>query len=221
LITLGLDLASQPERTAACFVAWENGRARAFEPHLRLDDAELLELTGRAEKIGLDVPLGWPDAFVQAVNAHHGGDVWPGVELSDLRFRATDRFVRESTGRWPLSPSTGWLVFLLLRVSKLLSGLDVDRSGGGTFVEVYPAAALARWSLTRAAVVELPWLQLEPEVRAEAARSNDVVDALVAALVARAAARGLCEPIPAELRERAAREGWIALPLEGSLERLA
>jgi len=50
--------------------------------------------------------------------------------------------------------------------------------------------------------------------------SNDCFDALIAALVARASALGLCEEIPGELLETAEREGWIALPLVGSLERL-
>jgi len=43
---------------------------------------------------------------------------------------------------------------------------------------------------------------------------------LVAALVARAAMRGLTEPIPLGLRAAALREGWIAIPREGSLGEL-
>jgi hypothetical protein len=45
-------------------------------------------------------------------------------------------------------------------------------------------------------------------------------DALVAALVARAKAIGLCRPIPDGKRTLAAVEGWIALPQAGSLEQL-
>ena len=51
--------------------------------------------------------------------------------------------------------------------------------------------------------------------------SDDAFDALVAALVARAVAAGLVEPIPGEERAAARKEGWIAVPREGSLERLA
>ena len=46
-------------------------------------------------------------------------------------------------------------------------------------------------------------------------------DALVGALVARASALGLSEPIPAEALGVARREGWIALPLVGSLSQLS
>ena len=36
-----------------------------------------------ASKVGLDVPLGWPTAFVDAVALHHPGGAW-----SDLRATA-------------------------------------------------------------------------------------------------------------------------------------
>jgi hypothetical protein len=52
-------------------------------------------------------------------------------------------------------------------------------------------------------------------------QNEDCFDALISALVARASALRLCEPIPDDLLEPARREGWIALPLNGSLERLA
>ena len=52
-------------------------------------------------------------------------------------------------------------------------------------------------------------------------RDNDnCLDSLVAALVARAAALDLCEPIPREHRDDARVEGWIHVPLAGSLARL-
>jgi uncharacterized protein with LGFP repeats len=47
--------------------------------------------------------------------------------------------------------------------------------------------------------------------------SRDACDALVAALAARAAAIGVCEPIPDEYRRLAEVEGWIALPKAKSL----
>jgi len=94
------------------------------------------------------------------------------------------------------------------------SGEEVDRSGRGRFVEVYPAAALRVWKLTRADVAERIG---HSELRG---RTDDELDAFISALVARAAARGLCEPVPAEEEENASREGWIALPLPDSFERL-
>ena len=49
----------------------------------------------------------------------------------------------------------------------------------------------------------------------------DMLDALVAALVARAAAVGCCEPIADADGRLARQEGWIALPQSDSLARLA
>ena len=49
---------------------------------------------------------------------------------------------------------------------------------------------------------------------------DNAFDALVAALVARAAAIGETIKIPKKHLEVARREGWIALPTEGSLDRL-
>jgi hypothetical protein len=52
--------------------------------------------------------------------------------------------------------------------------------------------------------------------------SADRLDALVCALVTRAAALGLTRPVPLdEDAARIAREGWIHLPLSDSLGRLA
>jgi hypothetical protein len=52
-------------------------------------------------------------------------------------------------------------------------------------------------------------------------RNDDAFDALIAALVARASDCKLTEPIPEEHRKIARREGWIAVPIEGSLSQLA
>ena len=49
----------------------------------------------------------------------------------------------------------------------------------------------------------------------------EAFDALIAALVARAAAVGLVELISENDRVAATREGWIAVPREGSLSLLA
>jgi predicted nuclease with RNAse H fold len=221
LLTLGIDLASQPKGTAACLVSWARGTARAFESRRPADDATLLELAERADKVGIDVPLGWPDEFVAAVGAHSGGAGWPEPEDRRLlRFRATDLAVWSTVGRPPLSVSADRIALCAMRAARLLSRLEVDRAGSGKVVEVYPAAALRRWGVGRDEIRGLPWLGLEDGVRRACEESGDVADALVAALVARAAALGLCEPVPEELRERASREGWIALPLQGSLGRL-
>jgi hypothetical protein len=244
VITVGIDLASQPERTGACVIDWHDGAAWVRSVVCGVSDADLLGLVQDAARVGIDVPLGWPDAFVAMVTAHHRGAPLPDAAIAELRYRATDHEVRRLTGRWPLSVSSDLIAVPTFRATRLLSamaarGEPVDRTGGGKLVEAYPAAALRRWGLEAAGYkggdgrerrrallqalesMTAAWLRLDAATRATCADTDDALDALVAALVARAAALGRCEPIPEASRAHAAREGWIAVPTADSLDRLA
>ena len=244
MVTLGVDLASQPERTGTCLIRWDRGSARVETLSLGATDAELHELFGRADKIGIDAPFGWPAPFTRAVAVYSAETVWPSTDVPRLRFRRTDEVAREKLGRWPLSVSTDLIAVTAMRAVRLLAetaatGQAIDRSGGGRFVEVYPAAALHVWGFpsrgykrakgaaVRARLVSdlaeqtTDWLTLSEEDWARCTASDDMLDALVAALVARAAATGHCEPIPTGDHELAKEEGWIALPQTGSLNHLA
>ncbi len=205
------------------------------------DDQRLLGLCEGADKLGIDVPLGWPEAFVAAVTAHHRGDPWPMAGQKALCFRQTDLFVQARTRRWPLSVASSLITIPALRAAAILTalqgeGVGADRVGRHRVVEVYPAAALRQWGFcasgykgakgraTRAALVtrvleQASWLTTSADVRGRCEADDNAFDALIAALVARAAAQGLCEPVPPDVEAVAAREGWIALPMPGSLER--
>jgi hypothetical protein len=243
VITLGIDLSSQPRGTAACAIEWTDGRARVLEVACGQDDDALVARIATADKTGIDVPFGWPDAFVEAVGSFHGSPVWPEATVTALRYRQTDRVVAERTGRWPLSVSTDLIGVPAFRAARLLArlaaaGQAVDRSGAGRLVETYPAAALRLWGFAstgykrrdgasnlRALLGRLRartrgWLELGPPAHRLCGTSDDALDAVVAALVARAAALGLCETPPPHLAAAAAREGWIALPAADALDRL-
>jgi len=150
-----------------------------------------------------------------------------------LAYRETDRVVTERTGARPLSVATDRLGMTALRCAVLLDRLEadgrvVDRAGQypSAVVEVYPAMALRVWGLARsgykatpdarlALIADLeraaPWLQLgqhRPLMQASA----DALDAVLAALVALAHARGASIPPSPEQGERARVEGWIAIP---------
>lgn len=242
LPTLGVDLAAADENTAACRIDWTASPA-PVETFERVNDDQLVELILGADKAGLDVPFGWPDEFVEFVSAHHTNQPLPDVDRPHLRLRETDRTVHAACGRWPLSVSADRIAIPAMRAAVLLArlaerGEPVDRSGAGRVVEVYPAAALAIWKLPssgykgakgagrrRDLIAELhertgSWLAWSDDVRAACEASDDVLDSLVAALIARAAALGLCEPTPVAYRDRAKREGWIALPTGSNLSRL-
>ena len=241
---LGIDLAAGAKKTYACVLDTQGGRLRG-ELFAGCDDARLLGLADGRDKIAIDAPFGWPRAFVDALVAHRGFEAWPAPDdgppetfRAGLSFRATDRVVMQT--RRPLSVSTDKLGVTAMRCAHLLHrwsrlGHDVDRTGRGRFVEVYPAGALVRWGLTAsgyksdgavlrallAAVTEAVPLDLPEADRALCSSVDDAFDALIAALVARAALLGLTDPPPPAVREQAAEEGWIHLPLRASLPYLA
>ena len=237
--TLGIDLAAQPENTAYCLIKWVKPKARIIELHCGADDTVLLEMFGRSDKIGIDAPFGWPTAFAHAVYTHQRRNVWPAVSTASLRYRTTDHIVRERIKRWPLSVSSDLIGVTAMRAARLLSENGrIDRSGRGRFVEVYPAAALHIWGfpstgykkkpgeekrrvVTRRLIsTTKPWLDWPVNAQQACEKSDDALDAVVAALIARAAATDQIEPIPQKHMATAKREGWIALPRSGSLASL-
>jgi predicted nuclease with RNAse H fold len=248
VLTVGIDLAAEPERTGLAWMTWPPGRAVVTQLICGADDAVILDAISAADKAGIDCPLGWPADFVAFVAAHESGEAPAPLDEAGrdwrrrLTTRLTDRVVREQTGLVPLSVAADRIGYVALRCAALLArlaqrGQPVDRSGSGTVVEVYPAASLQRWGLphrrykgprdSRALAMMVDelqaragWLELG-EHAALCRRSHDAADAVVAALSARAAALGLTRS-PAGNQLRAARtEGWVAIPGESSLDRLA
>jgi predicted nuclease with RNAse H fold len=239
--TLGIDLAAQPANTSACAIEWGPGRPIVSDLRSGLNDEALLDAIERAEKVAIDAPFGWPDEFVDAVSTHSNRAGWPGsgedqdVYRFRLSFRATDRRLIEQGARRPLSVSTDLIGVVAMRCAFLLDrlaarGEPVDRAGSGKVIEGYPASALNAWGLSptgyksRVGAARLPELlsQLEEglgaiemtvQEREMAESDHNCFDAIVCALVARAAFLGLTQPPdPGDDADRAAREGWIHLP---------
>ena len=70
--------------------------------------------------------------------------------MERLRLRATDCYIHEATGIWPLSVSSNLIAIPAMRCAGLLSRYEerhgpVARDGSGKLIEVYPAAALKVW----------------------------------------------------------------------------
>jgi predicted nuclease with RNAse H fold len=240
MLTVGVDLAAEPERTAVAWIEWSSGRARIREVTSGADDSTIVAAIAEARKAGIDCPLGWPDEFVAFVAAHRAGHVTVPAGVAGrewrrgLTLRLTDRVVQAETGLTPLSVAADRIGHVALRCAGLLAqlarqGQAVDRSGTGTVVEVYPAASLKTWGFDRhrgykrpgdtEALGHLvdqlldaaPWLDLRG-AESLCRRSHDAADAVVAALTARAASQNLAS-VPAVGQESAARtEGWIAVP---------
>jgi predicted nuclease with RNAse H fold len=152
---------------------------------------------------------------------------------------------------WPMSVSsdrtalTAWRLAGLRELAAEGSGVRFDRSGVDGVVEVHPPAALLLWGLdaggykksgeagrravegeVRRELLEAieeraPWLEWAPGARDACVDSADSLDAVLCALVARAAARKATF-VPANGDgEFASDEGWIHLPTPESLAALA
>jgi predicted nuclease with RNAse H fold len=246
LATAGVDLASQGNNTAAGVIEWSNGSAEIVELHDHFDDDGIARLVASAAKVGIDVPLGWPAGFVDAVAQHARDGTWPAdyehAHNRALRYRATDIWLQdEQHFSAPLSVSTDRISIPAMRAAAVLNKVTPrpDLDGSGVVVEVYPAAALRRWGLSfrgykgvknadvrRQLVTTFrqrtsAWLTIRPEQFNSCCDNDNVFDAVICALVARATLVNLTERIPLDRREAARREGWIAVPRERSLEQLA
>jgi hypothetical protein len=150
-----------------------------------------------------------------------------------LAYRETDRVTRFVTGLVPLSVATDRIGLAAMRCAGLLArlaaaGCPVDRAGAGVVVEVYPAASLKQWQLTYRGykgranaivrdhlvdrlITAAPWLKLG-EHQQTCRESDHALDAVIAALTARAAALAQASTPTPEHADAARTEGWIALP---------
>jgi predicted nuclease with RNAse H fold len=244
MLTLGVDLAAATKKTAAAVVEWNNGTARLAHLALDVDDDEIVRLFGAADLAGIDCPVGWPDAFLPFIAGHLAGDPHPvldhdGIEGRRLlAYRDTDRFVTARTGLIPLSVSADRLAHPAMRCAVIQAKIAVEhgpqaRDGSGRLAEVYPAASLKSWGLLargykgrggaetqrlgdllRGLRQAAPWLDLAGH-EGQLAGSDDMFDAVIASLTARAVALGATIR-PDAAHARAARtEGWIHLPTGG------
>lgn len=122
MITAGIDLAAQPERTAVATIKWTAGCAIIENVACRADDEVILEVVKQADKTGIDCPFGWPAAFVSFVTFHQAGHVsipsdWPSS--GNLARRRTDVFVHERLRLTPLSVSADRIAHVAFRCALL------------------------------------------------------------------------------------------------------
>ena len=239
--TLGVDLAAATKKTAAAVIEWRQGSAQLVHLALDVTDQEIVELFGSCDMTGVDCPVGWPDALIPFLTGHLDFDAGPVLEYDGiagrrlLAYRDTDRFTTRQTGLIPLSVSADRLAHPAMRCAVIQAKIAAlhgpqPRDGSGRLSEVYPAASLKIWGLNGrgykgrgvpeaerlglllAALEEhAPWLDLAGH-RDSLAASDDLFDAVIASLTARAAARRRTL-LPDDSHARAARsEGWIHLP---------
>ena len=235
--TAGVDLAAQNIRTALAEISWSASGAVLESVRLGADNDAIVAAAERVRIVGIDCPIGWPAAFTDLLIAARLDAVPPDTGTDDaarrsLAYRLTDHVVRATTGRWPLSVSADRIAYPAMRCAGVLAriaatGAPVRRDGADSRVaEVYPAAALRIWqlptpgyktdrsalaALVNAIAAQAPWLDWGGQQQA-CVDSDDVLDAVVCAIVAGAVALGRsAAPAPDEAALALA-EGWIHLP---------
>lgn len=239
--TLGVDLAADPKRTAAAVIDWRDGRAELVHLSLGVSDETVIELFGASEVTGIDCPLGWPQPFLSFLIGHSREDPDAVLRHDglagrrELAYRITDRFVTHKTGLIPLSVSADRLAHPAMRCAVIQAKIAhiwgvQSRDGTERLIEVYPAASLRIWGIlarrykgsgtpeseVRGDILDqlaaaAPWLDLD-EHRDQLVASDDLLDAVIASITARAAGRR-ATLLPGHDQGSAAREeGWIHLP---------
>ncbi|WP_152348303.1 DUF429 domain-containing protein [Brevibacterium sp. CFH 10365] len=239
----GVDLAAEADRTGLAILNFGEGESlnaqiTIDELLLGADDDAIRDAIVQAGRTGIDVPLGWPQKFVEFVSDHASGTL-SAPESTDrewrrgLALRETDRYVQRAIGVWPLSVATERIAYAAMRWAGIeahvrAEGVSVARDGSGVVYEVYPAAALKAWGLqhrgykgqknseVRHELVDdlsAKFLNLEWNGQRDFCVADDnALDAVLAAIIALEAYLGRCEPVPAELQSSARREGWIWVP---------
>ncbi|MGC4816825.1 DUF429 domain-containing protein [Micromonospora sp. DT63] len=156
MLTAGIDLAAEDTNTAVAWIRWTPTGAVLEELVIGAGDDELLRAASSADKAGIDCPLGWPEPFVEFILAHHRGELAAPTDLigrdwrRTLAWRRTDVVTHALIRRPLLSVAADRIAHTAMRCAALLArlaeeGQPVDRCGGGTVVEVYPAASLKQW----------------------------------------------------------------------------
>jgi hypothetical protein len=233
--TVGIDMSAEPKGTAIATLDWFEDRAVISSVQVGASDDIVLHYLHHPDgAIGVDCPLGWPTPFVEFVLRHEARQFTGPVDRPagwrrPYVMRSTDLFVQH-VGMPTLSIVADKIGHVAIRLAALMcevdSGVNTARDGSGAIMEVYPAAALRIWGLPwrgykgkansrylNTLVDELkraaPWLVLD-HAETLCRTNDDALDAVVCALIARAAKTG--HTISAGDRALALHEGWIHLP---------
>ena len=233
--TWGLDLSTNEKKSAAVAVRWSPSGAEVTDIRIPLTAQGIVALISqhRDSHWAVDVPFGWPDRFVELMTIRHDRPLaadqlskvvdWDLWRTQVVARRVTDQFLYtdERIETRPLPASFDKLgataaMWALIEGHLAANGVAIDRSGvTGTICETYPTAALRAWGWKakgkpdEQVLAELiQKLEFPPELKHHLIK-DDVCDAVVCAVVARAHQLGrTLKPDVGQLGATQ-REGWI------------
>ncbi len=111
--TWGLDMSTNPRKTAAVQLSWSDDGAQITDVHHPLEAGDIPSLIEkhREETWAVDVPFGWPDKFVDLMADRHDSplrsaavppdDEWENWRTRQVAQRRTDRFLTNDTYQRP------------------------------------------------------------------------------------------------------------------------
>lgn len=241
-VTWGLDVSTNGVKTAAVALDWSTpGEARVVDVRRPLRAAEIAPLisVNKESRWAVDVPFGWPDLFVALMRDRHDGPLpaeampaaagWEKWRTRQIAQRLTDRFLTDDPRikTRPLPASFQMLgataaMWVLIEAQLVSLGVKIDRAGlEGTICETYPSAALSAWGFGRAKQTwpqlqtNFPFLTADDHLYSQFV-SDDVCDAVVCALIARARELELTIGPPEDDLAACRREGWIHVSCQPS-----
>ncbi|WP_107706200.1 DUF429 domain-containing protein [Nocardioides allogilvus] len=241
-LSWGLDVSTNKAKTAAVALDWSiPGEARVIDVRHPLRAADIAPLIAENQEStwAVDVPFGWPDLFVALIADRHQGPLpveavptlenWEQWRTRQVAQRLTDRFLTDDPRikTRPLPASFQLLgataaMWTLVEAQLASLGVPIDRAGlDGNVCETYPSAALAAWGFGKAKQTwselqsNFPFLTADDHLVSHFA-SDDVCDAIVCALVARARDLGLTVGPPDDELAAGRREGWIHVSCDPS-----
>lgn len=230
VLIAGVDVASQTAQTGLAVLSADDSTLRVEKLDVGVDDRTIIEAVRQSVKTGVDVPLGWPERFVDLVSAHHVGQPQQCADWrTEAVLRLTDRVLKDDFGLRPLSVSTDRIAYPALRWSGIeaqlqLMGIGTARDGSGRICEVYPAGFLFQHRLkhpgykgaSNAQVREVILGSLRLVMSREQAdlcvADDNALDAVLTALSAHSVVTGKAYGPPEDRRQAVLREGWIWMP---------
>src|SRR5699024_821159 len=104
---VGIDLAADPRRTGLAALRESGGTVLVEQVTVGADDTLIVETVEAADYVGIDVPLGWPQRFVDLLSLHAAGTLPAPASTAPewrrgLAMRDTDREVHRRTGLTPV-----------------------------------------------------------------------------------------------------------------------
>jgi predicted RNase H-like nuclease len=223
---IGIDCATRPQKTGVALGVLHDDRViieRCTTGDRHHGALELiLDWVSSDDEVilGLDAPLGWPEAMGQQL-AHHQAGMGLTTEPHAMFRRYTDSAIKQRLGKQPLDVGsnliarTAHMALTLLQHLRAATGLPIPLAWAAQegarwrAIEVYPAATRLVHGVTdkgghlTGLEAVLDWSRVADTVMA----SEDAADATVCALAAADFYRGRAVPPGNEALAR--REGWI------------